>query len=159
MGKKDVVARVDTGKEVKASPHIPLPIKVIAPIKPILPYKYIFINHTETEVVDTAKIISDYIAEKSYSLTLFDNLHGRLEINPTIQYNELTALPYKFTPIEKTIYPKQKWSFFTTASYNTFNIAGVGVGFYRKNIGLHYNFLWNIRLHKKGHEVGLNVLF
>lgn len=147
------------GKEVKAIPHIPLPYRVITPIEPILPYKYIFINHIETEVVDTAKIISDYIAEKSYSMTLFDNLHGKLEITPTVQYNELTAMPYRFTPIEKTVYSKQKWTFFTTASYNTFHLTGVGGGVFRNNIGLHYKYLWNSQLHKSGHELGVNIKF
>ena len=50
------------GKEVSGSASITLPTKEIKPFKPILPYKYIFIDNTKTEVVDTAKIISDYIA-------------------------------------------------------------------------------------------------
>ena len=147
------------GKEVSGSASITLPTKEIKPFKPILPYKYIFIDNTKTEVVDTAKIISDYIAEKSYSLTLFDNLHGKLDITPTIQYNQLIALPYTFTPIEKTVYTRQKLSFFSTASYNTFNIAGVGAGFFYNNIGLHYRYLWNTNLHLNGHELGLNIMF
>ncbi|NLZ96001.1 MAG: hypothetical protein GX921_09295, partial [Bacteroidales bacterium] len=107
----------------------------------------------------TAKIISDYIAERTYSLTLFDNLHGKLDITPTIQYNTLTAVPYTFTPIEKTIYSRQKWTFFTTASFNTFNIAGVGGGVFRNNIGVHYKYLWNTELNVKGHELGVNIMF
>ena len=134
------------GKEVTGNALITLPTKEIQPIAPILPYKYIFIENTKTEVVDTAKIISDYITERTYSLTLFDNLHGKLDINPTIQYNQLTALPYTFTPIEKTIYSRQKWTLFSTLSYNTFNVAGVGAGFFYNNIGLHYRYLWNAKL-------------
>ena len=126
------------GKEVTGNVHISLPTKEIQPIAPILPYKYIFINNTQAEIVDTAKIIQDYIAERTYSLTLFDNLLGKLDINPTIQYNKLTALPYTFTPIEKTVYTQQKWTFFSTLSYNTFNIAGVGAGVFYKNRGVHY---------------------
>lgn len=147
------------GKTVSGSASITLPVKEIQPIAPILPYKYIFIENTKIEVVDTAKIISDYIAERTYSLTLFDNLHGKLDINPTIQYNQLTALPYTFTPIEKTVYTRQKLTFFSTASYNTFNIAGVGAGFFYNNIGLHYRYLWNTNLHQNGHELGINIMF
>ena len=147
------------GKEVTGNALITLPTKEIQPLNPLLPYKYVFIEKIKTEVVDTAKIISDYITERTYSLTLFDNLHGKLDINPTIQYNQLTALPYTFTPIEKTIYSRQKWTLFSTLSYNTFNVAGVGAGFFYNNIGLHYRSLWNTNLHQNGHELGLNVMF
>lgn len=147
------------GKPISDNVYISLPTKEIKPIRPLLPYKYIFINNTKTEVVDTAKIINDYIAERTYSLTLFDNLHGKLDITPTIQYNSLTAAPYTFIPIEKTIYNKQKWTLFTTASFNTFNIAGIGGGVFRKNIGVHYKYLWNTELNVNGHEFGMNIMF
>ena len=147
------------GKEVVGNAYISLPTREIQPIKPLLPYKYVFIENTKSEVVDTAKIISNYIAERTYSLTLFDNLHGKLDITPTIQYNQLTALPYTFTPIEKRVYNRQKLTFFSTASYNTFNVAGVGAGFFYKNLGMHYRYLWNRELNVNGHEMGLNIMF
>ena len=145
------------GKPVSSSVQVSLPTKEIQPIEPILPYKYVFIDNIKTEVVDTAKIINDYIAERAYSVTLFDNLHGKLEITPTIQYNQLTTIPYTFTPIEKTVFKKQKWTLFSTVSYNTFNIAGVGGGVVYKNVGLHYKYLWNADLHQTGHEVGVMI--
>ena len=80
-------------------------------------------------------------------------------INPTIQYNKFTSLPYTFTPIEKTVYTQQKWSFFSTLSYNTFNIAGVGAGVFYKNRGVYYKYLWNTRLHENGHELGVSIKF
>ena len=147
------------GKEVVGNVHISLPTREIQPIAPLLPYKYIFIDNTKTEVVDTAKIISDYIAERTYSIALFDNLHGKLHIRPTIQYNQLTALPYTFTPIEKTVYSQQRWTLFSTLSYNTFNVAGVGAGFFYNNLGMHYRYLWNRELNENGHELGLNIMF
>ena len=147
------------GKPVSSSVQVSLPTKEITPIAPLLPYKYVFIDNTKTEVVDKAKIISDYIAERAYSVTLFDNLHGKLEISPTIQYNQLTTIPYTFTPIEKTVFRKQKWALFSTISYNTFNIAGVGGGVCYKNVGMHYKYLWHMRLHQVGHELGVNVKF
>ena len=145
------------GKPVSSSVKVSLPTKEITPTAPLLPYKYVFIGNTKTEVVDTAKIINDYIAERAYSVTLFDNLHGKLEITPTIQYNKLTTIPYTFTPIEKTVFRKQKWALFSTISYNTFNIAGVGGGVVYKNVGLHYKYLWNANLHQTGHEVGVMI--
>ena len=147
------------GKPVSSSVKVSLPTKEITPTAPLLPYKYVFIDNTKTEVVDTAKIISDYIAERAYSVTLFDNLHGKLEIAPTIQYNKLTTIPYTFTPIEKAVFRKQRWTLFSTISYNTFNIAGVGGGVYYKNVGMHYKYLWHMRLHQVGHELGVNVKF
>ena len=146
-------------KPVSGSVQVSLPTKEIQPIEPILPYKFVFIDNTKTEVVDTAKIISDYIAERAYSVTLFDNLHGKLEIAPTIQYNQLPTSPYTFTPIEKEVFRKQRWTLFSTLSYNTFNIAGVGGGVYYKNVGMHYKYLWHMRLHQVGHELGVNVKF
>ncbi len=145
------------GKPVSSSVKVSLPTKEITPTAPLLPYKYVFIDNIKTEVVDTAKIISDYIAEKCYSVTLFDNLHGKLEITPTIQYNQLTTIPYTFTPIEKTVFRKQKWTLFSTVSYNTFNIAGVGGGVYYKNMGVQYKYLWHSDLQKNGHEVGMHI--
>ena len=147
------------GKTITGSVQAALPIKEIAPFAPLLPYKYVFIENKQIEIVDTAKIINDYIAERTYSLTLFDNLHGKLDITPTLQYNTLTAVPFTFTPIEKTIYTKQKWTFFSTASYNTFHIAGVGAGAFYNNIGLHYKYLWKTDLKVRGHEIGVNVRF
>ena len=145
------------GKPVSSSVKVSLPTKEITPTAPLLPYKYVFIGNTKTEVVDTAKIISDYIAERAYSVTLFDNLHGKLEITPTIQYNKLTTIPYTFTPIEKTVFRKQKWTLFSTVSYNTFNIAGVGGGVFYKNMGVQYKYLWHSDLQKNGHEVGMHI--
>ncbi|MDD2475165.1 MAG: hypothetical protein PHI32_04530 [Dysgonamonadaceae bacterium] len=147
------------GVAMKGSATISLPTKEIQPIQPILPYRYIFIDNKEKEVVDTAKIISNYMAERTYSLTLFDNLHGKLDIAPTIQYNKLTAVPFSFTPIKKTVYSRQKWTFFSTLSYNTFNIAGVGAGAFYNNIGVHYRYLWNTDLNVGGHEMGVGVIF
>lgn len=147
------------GKELSGNALITLPMKEIVPIEPILPYKYIFINSSKTEVVDTAKIISDYVAERTYSLTLFDNLHGKLDITPTLQYNKLSAVPFTFTPIQKTVYSSQKLTLFATASYNTFNIAGVGVGVFYNNLGLYYKYLCNTQLYVSGHEIGLNIMF
>ena len=144
------------GKTVSGNAHLSFPTKEIKPIQPILPYRYIFIENTKTEIVDTAKIISDYIAERTYSVTLFDNLHGKLDIAPTVQYNQLSAVPFSFTPIEKTVYSRHKWTLFSTLSYNTFNIAGVGVGAFYNKIGVEYRYLWNTLSHKKGHELGVS---
>ncbi len=146
-------------KTVSDNVQVSFPTKEIQPIQPVLPYKYVFIENTKKEVVDTAKIIGDYIAERTYSITLFDNLYGRLDINPTVQYNKLTTMPYTFTPIEKIVYAQQKWTFFTSLSYNTFNIAGAGVGAFYNNIGVSYKYLWNTDLHVSGHEVGVGVRF
>ena len=147
------------GKEASGNANISLPTREIQPLEPLLPYRYIFINNIQTEVVDTAQIINEYMAERTYSLTLFDNLHGRLDISPIVQYNKLTAMPFTYVPIEKTVFTQPKWTFFATASYNTFNIAGIGAGIFYKNSGVHYRYLWHTRLRENGHELGMNIKF
>ena len=46
-----------------------------------------------------------------------------------------------------------------TASYNSFNIAGLGAGVFYKNRGLHYKYLWNTLTKENGHELGVNIMF
>ena len=90
---------------------------------------------------------------------MFDYQHGCLDITPTLQYNKLTTLSFTYNPIEKKVFTKQNWTFFSTASYNSFNIAGLGAGVYYKNRGLHYKYLWNTLTKENGHELGVNIMF
>lgn len=71
----------------------------------------------------------------------------------------MTAMPFLFQPIEKTVFTTQKWTFFSTASYNSFNIAGLGGGIFYKNKGVHYRYLWHTRTRENGHEFGVNIMF
>lgn len=58
--------------------------------------------------VDTAAIIRDYIARKTYEPTLYDNMeHGKLKLSLDVQYNTLTRLDYSYIPPN---IPKKRWS-------------------------------------------------
>ena len=138
---------------------LPIPSLETIPINPILPYKFIFIGGQETQVVDTSKIISDYISKKTYDFTLFDNEYGKLDLKPSLQYNSLLEVPYTYTPISKIVYKKDIWDFYTSSSYNTFNIGGVGGGFFYHSMGLEYKYLYQFDTSKVGHEIGFKFKF
>lgn len=138
---------------------ISLPKKEILPEQPTLPIKYIFVNDVQVQMVDTAKIIEEYAKEKTYDVRLFDNEYGSLDLKPTLQYNTLMSMPYSFNPISKTVTKKEVFSFFGAASYNTFNIAGLGGGFFYHNFGFEYKYLYRINTNQTGHEFGIKMKF
>lgn len=147
------------GKEVTGNVSVELPKKEIKPLKPLLPYKYIFIEGTKTEVVDTARILEDYTLKRTYEINLFDDLHGKLDLKPTLQYNKLSEMSYTFKPMIQKVSLKDKWVFYGSTSYNTFNIGGLGGGFFYKDIGLEYKYLWQVTTGTTGHEVGIKFMF
>ena len=61
--------------------------------------------------------------------------------------------------ITKSYYTPQRLTFFTTASYNTFSIAGMGAGVFYKNIRAYFKHLWNRDLKTNVHEFGVNIMF
>lgn len=102
---------------------------------------YYFIGNTK--VVDTVKIISDFMKLREYSITLFDNGElGKLDLKPTLQYNQLASLDYSFSPIQKTVTRtiEKKFKPFASVSYSTIDVVGLGGGFFYKNLGLEYLF-------------------
>lgn len=115
---------------------------------------------TNVAEVDTAKIIEEFLVERKYDLTLFDDEKGKLDVSPTVQFNRLQKIDYSFTPIQKVITKKEERLFvpFVSASYSTLNYVGAGGGFFLKDLGLEYKF--NINTEKNSfHEVGLKYKF
>lgn len=148
------------GKEVSGNVHVELPFKTTIPVNPILPMRLYFINDTVYEAVDSAKVVEEYSKKKTYSITLFDdNIYGKLSLKPSLQYNSLIDMPYTFTPIIQKHYLKDVWSFYGSGSYNTFNIAGLGGGFFYHNLGVEYKYLYQIDTRQTGHEIGLKFKF
>jgi hypothetical protein len=133
------------------------------PDKPTLPMKPITTSKDSSEhkafVVDTAKIIQNYIIKKSYVVNGFDNNNGKLVIKPVIQYNELQSVGIEFTPITKEVTKTIERVFipFVQASYNSFGYVEAGGGIYYHNIGLQANYITNFK--DKGFSVGVNVKF
>lgn len=97
--------------------------------------------------IDSAMVatVKDWNLKRSYSKILFDNQYGKEDYKAVVQYNELQELSYNFTPITKetTIEKLRTFTPFISASYSTFNIAGVGGGFYYHNVGFELQYLRN----------------
>lgn len=111
--------------------------------------------------IDTAKIIGEFITKREYSFNVFNNEQGKLDVKQVVQYNRLQSFDYTFTPIhiEKTSYRRPLLEPFASASYNTFGIAGIGGGFFYKNTGIEYNYLFDTFDRNFGHQLGIKVKF
>lgn len=161
---KDTVKFVK-GETIYRTIEVPKFIKSTIPTAVFLPVKKdtLFIDKEKIviQTVDTAKIIENYIAERKYAFNVFDDENGKLDIDQTIQYNELQKFNYSFTPMQKVITQQKERVLipFASASYNSFNIAGAGGGMFYKNVGIEYKYLYNINNHGSGHEFGLKVKF
>lgn len=120
----------------------------------------IYWKHDTIAVIpDTAKIIEEFLKEKKYDLTLFDDKEkGKLEVKPTVQFNGLSSLDYTYTPIQKVIEKKRKFEPFVSASYSTLDVMGVGGGFFYDNFGLEYECQRSFD-NKYGHLIGVKVKF
>ena len=129
------------------------PFKVSIPADPIYKYK------ENTAVVDTAAIIEDWITKREYKQTLFDNTHGKLDIDFTVQYNKPTDLRYSYIPIKEvnTIYKVKVWQPYASASYSTLNYVGVGLGIFYHDVGFGAKYVTDFN--KKGVEFELKYKF
>ena len=129
------------------------PFKVSIPSDPIYKYK------ENTAVVDTAAIIEDWITKREYKQTLFDNTHGKLDIDFTVQYNKPTDLRYSYIPIKEvnTIYKVKVWQPYASASYSTLNYVGVGLGIFYHDVGFGAKYVTDFN--KKGVEFELKYKF
>ena len=109
-----------------------------------LRYKYVYRTDTiykDVPVIDReatiAATVEDWNRTKEYDKLLFDNENGKLNVNLSVQYNELQRLSYSFTPIHKetTIVKKRVFEPFVSASYLVNNTFSVGGGFFYHDIG------------------------
>lgn len=147
-----VVGRLTQSTEIRYVKQHPVSGSVVPPFEykeievadPILPYKYIYFTDTIIEVVDTSAIIKDYAAKREYDFTVFDDVYGKLDLKPTLQYNKLQKLDYTFTPITQVKIREDIFNIFATMGYATNETAILGGGLYYKKIGVEYNY--NIRL-------------
>lgn len=148
------------GETIEKVVEISVPYKVEIPSKPIYIYKQadtIFSTHIAE--IDTAAILSDWIAKRSYKHDLFDNQHGKLSIDASVQYNKLNTLTYSFTPIHKEITSIKKpvWTPYLSASYSTLNEIGIGGGVFYHDIGIGARYVTDFN--KKGFALELKCKF
>lgn len=112
--------------------------------------------------VDTAAIIAEYVLKRSYDILAFDDdKMGKLELFPSLQYNRLIEIDYKFTPVKQLqrISIDKTWTPFVSASYSTLNHVGVGGGVFYHNIGVEYQFLKGFGGMKNAHNFGMKIRF
>jgi hypothetical protein len=107
--------------------------------------KYLFYTDTVTglTVVDTAAIISDWIQERKYRQEIFNvDTVGKLDVEATVQYNQLQNMTADFTPVQKTtvsvVVKAKKWQPYAMVGVGTtYSIEG---GVFYKNIGVGVEF-------------------
>jgi len=142
---------------------VPTPVSEEKPDSSMLPLRrdtayinnYIYVR----ELVDTAAIIADYELRRRYEFPLFDNQYGRLDVSLNTQYNRLGDMSYTFVPIRTVQYVQVRrvWQPFVSASYSTFNIAGIGGGMFYNKLGVEYQ--WQYGNNRSGHQLGLKWKF
>lgn len=155
---KEIVRYVKGETVVHAVP-VPKPYMVEIPKVYYLPTQIDTIHNVQ--VADTARIIEDYVSIKQYSVQLFNDKYGKLDLQPTLQYNTIKDLQYSFTPNVKEVirYREKAITPFISASWNTFNIVSAGGGLFYRNTGVEYNYLYSISDNRTGHMVGVKVKF
>lgn len=162
---EEIITTTIKEKPIEDSVNIPKPYQVQTPDDIQLPVKQDTIYSKDTlyviQKVDTAQIIRDYILIKDYSINLFDNKYGKLDITQKLQYNAIQSLSYKYTPIttQTTIYKKYSFKPFISTNYSTFNIMGLGGGLIKDNIGLQYNYQYDLSTGNNGHMIGIMWVF
>lgn len=90
---KETVTIARKEKTIKDTIYIPEPISIKIPDKVRLPIRPDTVTMMDTtfiiQVVDTNKIIEDYISIKDYSFNVFDDKYGTLDVKQSLQYNSL----------------------------------------------------------------------
>lgn len=148
------------GETIERLVEIHVPYKVETPSQPIYLYKRAdTIFNTILAEIDTVAILNDWISKKSYTQDLFDNQYGKLTIDASVQYNQLGALKYNFTPLHKeiSVIKRQTWMPYLSISYNTLNHVGLGGGIFYHNIGIGAKYITDFN--KKGFDFELKYKF
>ena len=136
------------------------PDKEEIPKNPVLPIKIDTVYFTAK--VDTAAIIADYMLKRSYSILALNSKEiGTLKLFPTVQYNQLSAFDYEFTPVQKqsTIYMEKVWQPFLSGSYSTLGNIGLGAGIFYHNLGFEYQYQVDMINKNNGHLLGIKYKF
>ncbi len=135
------------GETIRDTIKVAIPYEVVQPSKPKYIYKTDTVNNTIIQLVDSAAIIQDWILKRNYAQTLFDNQNGKLDIDLSVQYNQLQSLRYSFTPIQKVItkHSFKVWQPFVSGSYSTLDYIGLGGGIFYHNLGFEYQYNIDVR--------------
>lgn len=110
---------------------------------------------------DTVKVFDDFMTKKEYDFTMFDDENGKFDFLGTVQFNALQKAGYRFTQITKqvTVNREKRVLPFVSAGMNTFNHASVGGGFFYKNAGVEYEYLYDLNYNNSGHGMKIKFKF
>ena len=148
------------GETIEKIVEVPTPYKIETPAQPLFLYKKTdTIYNIVTAEIDTTAILNDWITKKIYKQDLFDNQHGKLSVDASVQYNQLASLKYNFTPVQKEIstIKHQTWMPYVNVSYSTLNYVGIGGGIFYHNLGIGGKYI--TEFNKKGFDFELKYKF
>ena len=137
--------------------------KVEIPKNPIYPTKidtfYIDSIQYKTIVIDSAKVLKEYVQKRTYNIKLFDDKNGKLTIKPIVQYNELQSIPFEYTPITKEVTRTIQKTFtpFIHGGYNSFGYAEIGGGIYYHDIAIQCDYVTDFKYN--GISIGMDIKF
>lgn len=146
--------------------HLLLPKREIKGFAFDLP-AYYFISDTIVErdtiiiqkKADTIKVFNDFLTKREYDFTLFDNEYGIVTFQGEVQFNKLQKARGFQTPIQKEITKHKKDVFtpFAFAGANTLSQTNIGAGIFMYQVGLSYEYIYDLNKRENGH--GLRVFY
>ena len=115
-------------------------------------------------MVDTPQVVKDYMIERTYSQTFFDNKEqGKLTVNSIIQYNKQKSIGIDYKPVTKvetiTKVLEPIWTPFVSAGWNSNNSIEIGGGIFYHDIGFEYGFNQDLNFYNKSHEFKIKYKF
>lgn len=153
------------GEQIKVSVPMPYPVKEVTTTirETQLPGKT-EIRHDTVVRVDTPAIVNDYLVQRTYSQTFFNSKEqGKLIVSAVVQYNKQQDLAIDYTPVTEVVtntkVVKSTFTPYLGIDYNTNNYISAGGGIYYHNLGLNYEYNYNLKQRNKYHSVGLRVKF
>ena len=125
--------------------------------------KWIFYTDTitETQKIDTAAILHDWIIRREYAGTIFDiDTIGKATYQAFVQYNQLDSLRFYYTLKQKQITHEKvivsKYTPFVYLGLNTQNYGSIGGGLFVQDWGLSVEYglskndnYWGVKIFKK----------
>lgn len=115
-------------------------------------------------IIDTVEVVKDYLIERSYSHTFFNNKEqGKLTVNSMVQYNKQKNLSIDYQPVTKVETIRQiiepTWTPFISGGYDTNGSVIFSGGIFYHDIGFEYGFNQNLNFNNKSHQFKIKYKF
>ena len=148
---------------IKIDVPYPFPVKEVHTIvnEKLVPGKTI---RDTTFIIDTVEVVKDYLIERSYSHTFFNNKEqGKLTVNSMVQYNKQKNLSIDYQPVTKVETIRQiidpTWTPFIGGGYDTNGSVIFSGGIFYHDIGFEYGFNQNLNFNNKSHQFKIKYKF